>query len=345
MKKPAVTLRYPKELVRSPQPPAGAVLDESVYVAMRDGIQLAVDVYRPRREGRYPVLLSHSPYIKDIQQQPPQWSHAIESGATTFYLAHGYVHVIAQGRGGGLSQGEWRWFDEKERTDGYDLIEWIAQQPWSNGNVGMIGDSYWSWSHYAAAAAQPPHLKCICLCDGGTDLYRDACYQGGVFNAQFMNQWIPYHTAQFAWPGEVEGKRPPMNLHYVSPVRTPGAAGARQGVRVPDRDAADVLHVPGGASAAAADRERGYPVQQSAAPDRRAAPAVAGGERGASRRRASLAPAAAGHSRCRGDAPGAAGSGGDRMAAGAGKLDAEHRWTSVAGGVTSCPALCRASTS
>jgi uncharacterized protein len=214
MKKPAVTLRYPKELVRSPRPPAGAVLDESVYVPMRDGIGLAVDVYRPERDGRYPVLLSHSPYIKDIQQQPPQWSHAIESGATTFYLSHGYVHVIAQGRGGGLSQGQWRWFDEKERTDGYDLIEWIAQQPWCDGNVGTIGDSYWSWSQYAAAAAQPPHLKCICLCDGGTDLYRDACYQGGVFNAQFMNQWIPYHTAQFAWPGEVEGKLPPMNLHY-----------------------------------------------------------------------------------------------------------------------------------
>ena len=102
----------------------------------------------------------------------------------------------------------------KERTDGYDLIEWIARKPWCNGNVGMIGDSYWSWSQYSAAAAQPPHLKCICLCDGGTDLYRDACYPGGIFNAQFMNHWIAYHTAQLAWPGEVEGKEPPMNLHY-----------------------------------------------------------------------------------------------------------------------------------
>ena len=144
--KAAVTLRYPQALMPSPKPPAGAILDENIYVSMRDGIQLAVDVYRPEGDVRYPVLLSLSPYSKEIQQLPPQWSHAIESGATTFYVGHGYVHVIAQGRGSGLSQGKWRWFDEKERTDGYDLIEWIAQQPWCNGNVGMIGDSYWSWS-------------------------------------------------------------------------------------------------------------------------------------------------------------------------------------------------------
>ena len=140
--RPQVDYIYPDIYVRSPQPPAGTSLDEHVYVAMRDGIRLCVDIYQPQTAGRYPVLLSLSPYSKDIQQRPPHWSHAIESGATGFYAAHGYVHVIAQGRGAGRSQGQWRWFDEKERTDGHDLIEWIAQQPWCNGNVGMIGDSY-----------------------------------------------------------------------------------------------------------------------------------------------------------------------------------------------------------
>jgi hypothetical protein len=200
--------------VRSPQPPPGAILDEHVYVAMRDGVRLCTDIYKPQIAGRYPVLLSLSPYSKDIQQRPPHWSHAIESGATGFYVAHGYVHVIAQGRGAGRSQGQWRWFDDKERTDGHDLIEWIAQQPWCDGNVGTIGDSYWSWSQYFAAAAQPPHLKCICLCDGATDLYRDACYPGGIYNAAFINQWIAYHAAMAAWPGPIEGKEPPMNLHW-----------------------------------------------------------------------------------------------------------------------------------
>lgn len=213
--RPAVSPIHPPELVQAPPVPvAGIEVDADVYVTMRDGVRLAVDIYRPEQDGRYPALLSLSPYNKEIQRKPPHWSHAIESGATSFYVPKGYVHVIAQGRGGGLSQGQWRWFDEKERTDGYDLIEWIAAQPWCSGAVGMIGDSYWSWSQYIAAASQPPHLKCICQCDATTDLYRDACYQGGIYNAEFMNNWINYHTNMFAWPGPVEGKLPPMNLHY-----------------------------------------------------------------------------------------------------------------------------------
>ena len=212
---PEVTLRYPQALVRSPAAPAGARLEENVYVAMRDGVRLAVDIYRPDDDdGPHPALLSLSPYMKDIQRRPPQWSHAIESGATSFYVPKGYVHVIAQGRGAGRSQGQWRWFDEPERSDGYDLIEWIAARDWCTGDVGMIGDSYWSWSQYHAAAARPPHLKCVCQCDSSSDLYRDVCYQGGIFDFQFLGNWAQYVTAQSAWPGPVEGKEAPMNLHH-----------------------------------------------------------------------------------------------------------------------------------
>ena len=214
-KEPKLTLAYPKEFFPSPDVPPGVRLEESVRVAMRDGIRLAVDIYRPEQDGKYPALLSLAPYSKDIQRKPPHWSHAIESGATAFYVPKGYVHMVAQGRGCGLSEGQWQWFDAKERTDGYDLIEWIAAQPWCNGNVGMIGDSYFSWSQYQAAGSQAPHLKCICQCDGTIDLYRDVCYQGGIYNAgQFLDNWIPYQQKMSAWPGPVEGKLPPMNLLY-----------------------------------------------------------------------------------------------------------------------------------
>src|SRR5262245_9965294 len=212
--KPEVALTYPRELVRSPEPPPGVSLDETVYVTMRDSIRLGVDIYRPQAAGRYPALLSVSPYSKDIQQKPPHWSHAIESGATAFYVPKDYVHVIAQARGAGYSQGQWNFLDQNERHDGYDLVEWIAQQPWCDGNVGMIGDSYWSWSQYHTAAEQPPHLKCICPCDATTDIYRDLCYQGGVYHHGFLSDWIEYHTAMMAWPGAVDGKQAPMNLTY-----------------------------------------------------------------------------------------------------------------------------------
>ncbi|MCC6474055.1 MAG: CocE/NonD family hydrolase [Burkholderiales bacterium] len=212
--RPRVVPNYPEELVQAPPPLPGVRAIENLYVAMRDGVKLALDVFLPQAEGRYPVLLSTSPYMKDIQRKPPHWSHAIESGATSFYVPKGYVHVIAQGRGAGLSQGQWQWFGEGERTDGYDLVEWIAAQPWCSGKVGMIGDSYWSWTQYAAAIAQPPHLACICQQDATCDFYRDVCYQGGVFHHQFVTSWISYHTAMMAWPGAVEGKLPPMNLTW-----------------------------------------------------------------------------------------------------------------------------------
>ena len=112
--------------VRGPLP-KGIKLDENVYVTMRDGVRIAVDVYRPEAEGRYPALFSMSPYMKEIQHQPPMLTHSIEAGATGFYVPKGYVHVIAQVRGSGYSQGRYNFLDTAEQQDGYDLVEWVAR--------------------------------------------------------------------------------------------------------------------------------------------------------------------------------------------------------------------------
>jgi predicted acyl esterase len=197
--------------ITRPTLPVGIKLDENEYVTMRDGVRIAVDVYRPEAKGRYPALLSTSPYLKDMQQQPPELSHSIEAGATSFFVNKGYVHVIAQVRGSGLSQGQYNWYDIAEQTDGYELVEWIARQPWCNENVGMLGDSYFGTTQWLIAAQQPPHLRCIAPYDAGMDGYRSRC-EGGLIRMGFLGEWGLDTTHQCVWPGPVEGKLPPANV-------------------------------------------------------------------------------------------------------------------------------------
>jgi uncharacterized protein len=139
-----------------------------VTVPMRDGVKLCVDVYRPATDEKLPALLAFAIYNKDFQgpdmaeAMPPQpawtplWTGPQEAGDTHFLTSRGYVHVIGSPRGVGKSEGggsrEW---------DSYDLTEWIAAQPWCDGNVGMVGISGFGAEQFHVAKQQPPHLKAI----------------------------------------------------------------------------------------------------------------------------------------------------------------------------------------
>ncbi len=169
-------------------------------VPMRDGVRLAVDVYRPDAEGRFPALLAFAAHNKFLQSpesveacnnQPPWsplWCGATEAGDTRLLNAHGYVHVIGNPRGFGNSDPGDRWLEG--RTDAYDLIEWMAAQPWCDGNVGMIGISDFGRGQMIAAMTQPPHLKAIFPYDPGNFSFRDL-HPGGVMHA-FMLGLIKY---------------------------------------------------------------------------------------------------------------------------------------------------------
>src|SRR6201746_1075552 len=143
-----------------PPPPFECVTDGDVAVPMRDGLNLLVDVHRPTEPGRYPVLVAASPYPRQIQDLGVP-AGFIEAGVTDFFVRGGYVHVIANCRGTGGSGGTFGFFDGQERRDMYDLVEWAAVQPWSNGNVGMLGISYFACTQMEAAVGKPPHLKAI----------------------------------------------------------------------------------------------------------------------------------------------------------------------------------------
>ena len=132
------------------QPTLKTSAEKGVKIKMRDGVDLVADIVRPAGEGKFPVILARTPYGRELQSQlDGEW-----------WARRGYVHIVQDVRGRNQSDGEWVPLVH-ERRDGYDTIDWIARQPWSDGQVGMIGGSYLGWVQWAAAVEVHPALKCI----------------------------------------------------------------------------------------------------------------------------------------------------------------------------------------
>jgi len=125
-----------------------------VRTPMRDGVNLSSDIWFPREPGRYPIILFRTPYVK------AEGMSGFVPPLAEFFAEHGYIFVIQDTRGRGDSEGAFN-FLFSEGKDGYDTIEWLAAQPWSNGKVGMIGVSYMGTVQWLAAREHPPHLVCI----------------------------------------------------------------------------------------------------------------------------------------------------------------------------------------
>lgn len=160
-----------------------------VAIAVRDGVELMADLFQPDAEGRFPALLSFSPYPRQIQDVGAPLGF-IEAGASDFFVPRGYVHLIVNARGTGGSGGAYGLLDGQERDDLFDLVEWLAAQPWCDGNVGMLGISYFAMAQVAAAVTKPPHLKAIAPLLTTDDLY-GAVWHHGLLNAGFISAWLP----------------------------------------------------------------------------------------------------------------------------------------------------------
>ena len=161
---------------------------DNAAVPMRDGVALLADVHHPDADGRYPALVAASPYPRQMQDLGAP-AGFIEAGATDFWVSRGYVHIIANIRGTGGSGGTFGFMDAQERRDMYDLIEWAAAQPWCDGNVGMIGISYFAMTQLEAAVERPPHLKAIFPVAVTADLY-DAASHHGLASASFITPFL-----------------------------------------------------------------------------------------------------------------------------------------------------------
>jgi hypothetical protein len=157
-------------------------VERNIPVEMRDGTVLRADVFRPEPEGRYPVLLTRTPYNKSMSALAYGWLQPIRPAS------EGYVVVVQDVRGRFESEGRFNPFHQ-ELDDGFDTVEWAARQVWSNGRVGMYGISYLGATQWLAAAAQPPNLQAIFPGLTGSDFYDGWTYQGGAFELGFNLTW------------------------------------------------------------------------------------------------------------------------------------------------------------
>ncbi len=148
--------------------------ERNIRIPMPDGVTLAADCFRPDAPGRYPVVIEYLPYRKNDTTWEGWYGHR--------YLAErGYVSVRIDVRGSGDSEGQaLDEYCEQEQLDGVAAIAWLAEQPWSNGYVGMFGTSYGGFNSLQVAMHRPPALKAICPMYFTDNRYTDDChYKGG----------------------------------------------------------------------------------------------------------------------------------------------------------------------
>ena len=121
-----------------------------VRIAMRDGIKLNATLYKPKQmEAPLPVIFALTPYTADNYHR-----------RALYFAENGYVFVVVDCRGRGNSEGQFEPYANDGR-DGYDVVEWLARQPWSNGQIAMWGSSYLGYDQWATLKEFPPHLKTI----------------------------------------------------------------------------------------------------------------------------------------------------------------------------------------
>jgi uncharacterized protein len=154
-------------------------------IPMRDGVELAADVYMPigHNGAALPAIVEVTPYNKD--------NVVLMSGDYELYRKNGYVFVGVDCRGRGKSEGDWNGF-ANDIPDTHDVIEWVAQQPWCDGKVGTTGLSYMGWVQWAGASARPPHLKAMISTSAAGRWQQEIPYTNGVFQLYFA--WWAYMT-------------------------------------------------------------------------------------------------------------------------------------------------------
>jgi len=161
---------------------SGVSIEKYLKVKMRDGVNLAASIYKPTVMPQpLPVLFWFTPYNADGERRRGHW-----------FAQRGYILAAVDVRGCGHSEGTFKPF-ENEGRDGFDMVEWLARQPWSNGKVAMCGGSYLGWSQWTTIKESPPHLQTI--------VPAVSTYPGTEGIPKNRNIFLPY---VMAWLSEVD---------------------------------------------------------------------------------------------------------------------------------------------
>ena len=170
------------QTTRESQAKYSIVVSHNVMIAMRDGVKLACDIYRPAlngqpAEGKFPVILERTPYGKETVAH---WAE--------FFVPRGYIAIGQDIRGRYDSEGAWRPFRD-DGNDGYDTAKWIGEQPWFDSGIGTVGTSYPGGTQHALALANAPYVKAMIPADAMSDFGRYGVRHNGAFEMRWMN-WI-----------------------------------------------------------------------------------------------------------------------------------------------------------
>jgi len=155
---------------------------KDVMIAMRDGVKLATDIYRPTQngltvEGKFPVILLRTPYNKEGSAQ-----------LANSFVPHGYVVVLQDVRGRYKSEGRWRPHVD-DPNDGFDTTTWIGSQRWCDGGIGTLGSSYAGATQHALAIGNAPYIKAMVPRNAMSDYGRYGVRHNGAFELRFLN-WV-----------------------------------------------------------------------------------------------------------------------------------------------------------
>jgi predicted acyl esterase len=195
----AAGLPYPMDLAVRRDPVEGAT-HRALYLTMRDGVRIAVNVHVPPSARPVPTCLRSTRYWRSTVGSPAK--EHLEELEVERWLREGFALVLVDARGTGASFGTWdRCWDDAQRDDLYEIVDWVVGQDWSDGTVGGYGTSYDGTTAHLLAATGHPAVRAVVPRFGLYDSYADTAAPGGVPLDHFLEHWAAINWALDGHPG------------------------------------------------------------------------------------------------------------------------------------------------